>query len=219
MPDEFKVEMLEGLAKWLNEKKDEELVKKFLTDIGVGKAITAEQVSAFLETSEGKVLIQPYGDQRVTEAVKTRDKEWEKKFEPEVKKRLAAEVLKLNPEESPVEKRMRELEAEIEKGKAEAAASNLKRQIVEEAAKLQIEPFFLEEFMPASLEQGKLFLQKIKDHEKKLTEKTANELMASKSIKPGAGKEDNKNKVDITKLSLEDAIKLEEDGKLDSINK
>lgn len=212
----FTIEMLGEFGKWLSENKEDETVKKFIDGYAIEKPIDAAQVLAYMETDAGKAIVQPIVDKRVTTAVQTRDKFWEtEKLEPELKKRLAVEVLKMNPKEEPWQKEIRELKEENEKEKSARAQDNLKRLIVEKAAALGVEPFFIDEYTPPSIEQGELFLQKIREHNTKLTEKITNDLIAKNAYVPGAGKE-KEGKIDFSKLTMAEAVKMEMEGKLDS---
>ena len=215
---------LETVAKWLKENKEQEEVKHFLSDLTAGAGepgeISAERINEFLSTEDGQKLIQPLIDKRVTEAVKKRDKYHEDKFEADLKQRLAAEVLKLNPQEEPWQKEIRELREENEREKRERAKDNLKRQMVEEAAKLGIDPFFVDDYVPGSLEQGQLYLQKLQKWSKSIEDKTANSLLSG-GYKPGTGNapanNGGKSIKDLSKLSFSDLVALEESGELDKI--
>lgn len=203
------------VKKFLEESKDSDETKAFLAELVKPAEVTPDMFKAYAESDDGKVILEPMVDKRVTEAVKTRDKFWEKeRLEPEVKKRVAAEVLKLNPKEEPWQREIRELKEENEKEKAERAKDQLKRQIVEKAQAIGVDAFFLEDFLPPTLEQGELYLKRIVDRDKKIAEKAANDLMASGKFVPSGAKPQEK-KIDLSKLSFEDAVKLELEGKLD----
>ena len=210
------------VLKAIEEGKDSEEVKKFLAamlDKYGKKELTGDEVNAFLDTEDGKKLIQPRIDTVVTKALQTRDKSWEEKnkdaIEKEVKKRVADEVLKMNPQEEPWQKEMRELKEKMDQKDKDYARSELKRQITEEAAKMGIDPFFLEDYIPETIEAGKLHLKRISDHNKKVKEAVVNELVASGQYKPNGEKRKDDNKIDLGKLSVEEATKLELEGKLD----
>ena len=206
---------IEEIKAFLDEHKDDVEVQAFMAEINPKHELTADEVGEFLKTDDGKTLVQPMVDQAVTKAVKTRDKAHEVVLENEVKKRVAAEVLKMNPAEEPWQKENRELREQFEEEKKERAKENLKRQIIEEAAKLKIDPFFIEDYVPESIEVGKLYLQKIKTYNDEVVKNTTNELLAG-GFKPRGG-DDNKNKkkIDLTTLTQDEAIRLEMDGKLD----
>lgn len=206
---------LDEVKAFLNEHKDDVEVQAFMQELNPAHQLTAEEVGEFLKTDDGKTLVQPLIDRATTKAVQTRDKAHEVVLENEVKKRVASELLKLNPEKSPLEIKVAELEANAVKLEAERAKDNLKRQIVEKAAAIGINPFFIEDYMPESIEQGELFLQKIKKFNDDIIQKTTNDLIASTGFKPKTGFEKDSKKVDLSKVDLNEMIKLEMEGKLD----
>lgn len=205
------------VVKWLENKESEE-VQKFLKQ-HASPEITQEQFTAFLETEKGAEMVSPLIDKRVTEAVKKRDKYHEENREKEIKSRVAAEILKLNPQEEPWQKEIRELKAENEKERKARAQDQLKREIVEEAAKMGVDPFFIDDYLPNTIDEAKLYLKRIKDFSNTIVEKTTNELLA-KGYKPGSGNGEGdqrrKSLQDLSKLSQEEMIHLEMEGSLDS---
>jgi len=120
----------------------------------------------------------------------------------------------MNPAEEPWQKENRELREKFEMSEAERAKDSLKRQLVEKAALLKVNPFFIEDYLPPSLEVGELFLQKIKAHDEEMKKATVNELVAS-GYKPKSGDSKDTRKLDLTTLTQEEAIRLEMEGKLD----
>lgn len=190
-------------------------VKAFLAELSPEKNITTDEVVEFLKGDDGKAIVQPMIDQAVTKAVKTRDKAHAEILETEVKKRVAAKVLEMNPQEEPWQKEIRELNERLENEKAERARDQLKRQLVEEASKSGVDPALLEDYLPESFEVGKVFIQKIKNLSKTVADQATNALLAN-GYKPAAGQsKDNGQKVDLSKLSQAEMIELEMKGELD----
>jgi hypothetical protein len=153
-------------------------------------------------------------DKRVTEGIKTYR---ENNFEKEVKEQVAKEILRLNPQETPEQKQIRELRDDVEKERKARERDNLRRQIVEEAAKRNLTTFWVDDFPGSSLDEAKVFMGKIESSYKDLETRVKNELISSQSYKPGSVRErdDKKNKLDVSKLSQQDLIALEMEGKLD----
>lgn len=178
---------LEEIRAFLEEHKDDEEVKTFLAGLSPAKAITAEDVLAFIATEEGKLVIQPTLDQAVTKAVKTRDKAHEATMESEVKRRVAAEMLKVNPQKEPWQIEIEELKKANEEEKKARQTDQLKRQMVEKASTMGVDAFFIEDYLPESIEVGELFLKKIKERDAKMIERAINERIASGAFKPGGG--------------------------------
>ncbi|MEN6623934.1 MAG: hypothetical protein ABFD50_20610 [Smithella sp.] len=208
---------IDDVRKFLAENKDDENVKILVKTLIGEKTITPDEVSDFLKTEEGEKLIQPYGDARVTQALKTAEKKWmEDKLEPEVKRRLAAELVKLTPKDDPVSRQLKEMSDKLEESERNRLKDQLKRQVVERAANLKVDPFFIEDFLPPSIEEGDLYLQKIAAHDKIIKEQAINELIASNNFVPNGGKKKTE-KIDISKLSKKELTQLEIEGKLDGM--
>jgi hypothetical protein len=199
---------------YLDEHKDDAEVKAFLQVLSPVQELNSEKVGEFIKTDDGRMLVQPLIDQAVTKAVKTRDKAHEINLDSLVKQKVASEVLKMNPQEEPWQKEIRELKEANEKEKAERAKDNLKRQIVEKAAAVGVNPFFIEDYVPETIEQGELYIKRIKDYTDEVVKKNTNQLM-SEGYKPKTGVETNKGKMDLSKMSQSELIKLEMEGKLD----
>ncbi len=207
----------DDVKKFLAEHKDDEEYQTLVSELapeGESKTISTEQVNEFLQTAEGKSIIQPMMDKRVTEGIKTYR---ENNFEKEVKEQVAKEILRLNPQETPEQKQIRELRDDVEKERKARERDNLRRQIVEEAAKRNLATFWVDDFPGSSLDEAKVFMGKIESSYKDLETRVKNELISSQSYKPGSGRErdDKKNKLDVSKLSQQDLIALEMEGKLD----
>lgn len=96
---------LAAVQKFLTDNKDNEDVKKYLGELSTP---TVEGVKGFLDTEEGKKLLQPRLDSHFNKSLETwKANNLEKLIEEEVKKR--------NPEETPEQKEVRKLREEIEK--------------------------------------------------------------------------------------------------------
>lgn len=205
---------LEDVKQFFEANAENEDVKSFLVSLAPEKSITVEQVNAYLQTAEGKALIQPIADKRVTDALKTYR---ENQFEKEVKEQVAKEILRLNPSETPEQKQIRELREDVEKERKARERDNLRRQVVEEAARRGIPSWWVEDFTGTSLDEAKVFMGKIENSYEDIKSKTRNDLLAEGTYKPGSGRRDdsNKRKVDVSKLSQAELIQLEMEGKLD----
>jgi hypothetical protein len=208
---------IQEIRDYINEHKDDEEVSTFIGEFNQPKEIGTDDVLEFLKKDEGRQLVQPFIDQAVTKAVKTRDKAHEIAMESELKKRVASEVLKLNPQEEPWQKEIRELKEANELEKRERAKDQLKRQLVEKAAAINVNPFFIEDYLPESIEQGELYLKKIKEYGESIEKKAINDALASGTMKPKSGSSKDTIKKDLSKLSDKELRQLEEEGKLDDL--
>ena len=190
-------------------------IAEFIVSISVDKPLNPELVSAYLQTTEGKNLIQPMMDQRVTEAIKTHDDKSKAKIDAAIKSGLAAEMLKLNPQETPEQRMLREQDQRIKEMESQWETDKRNAKIKEIAFKEGIDPAFIESIPFPSVEEATLYMQRYKDHFNKSIEKVVNERMAKDSYKPNKGKDDDKNKIDLSKLSQQELVKMEMEGKLD----
>lgn len=209
---------IEEIREFFNEHKDDEAAKQFLVEIT--PKITPELIMAFLDGDEGSKILatHPATDQRVTQAVKTATEKERVKIDAEVKRLVAAEVLKRNPTESDEQRQIRELKESFESEKSARARETLQRQLIEEGSKKKVDAISLIEagWMPASLEEGLVTLEKVAKRDADLEARIRSEMVASGSYKPGSG-QGTKDKVDIKSLTRDQMIALEKEGKLDAI--
>jgi hypothetical protein len=185
---------IEEIKEFLKANGSDEKVKAFLSEF----APNAEKVKAFLDTDEGKRLIQPMLDKRVTDAIKTYK---EGHFDDEVKASVAAEILKRNPKETEEQKRLREVEQKLEQAEAKAKRAELHKQGMELLTKEGIPSWWIEQFTGGTIEEFTVFADRVKESYAEREAKVKNELLAG-SFKPGAGNNaaGTKSMVDISKM-------------------
>lgn len=106
---------LEEIKAYLEKNKDTEEVKNYLA--GLSKP-TPEGVAAFLDTAEGKKILQPKLDQHFTKGLET----WKEKTLPGL---LEEEIKKKFPDETEEQKRLRILEDELTKERQARIKSEL----------------------------------------------------------------------------------------------
>jgi len=169
---------------------------------GSAQVLTSEIVAPFLDTQDGQRLIQPYVDRTVDKAIKTYK---DNHYTQDVKASVATELLKLNPQETAEQRRLREVEEKLSKSEKDRDIDRLKRQLVEEASKIGIDAFFIDDYIPASLDEGKLFLSKIKGYVEDQKKKVATELVTKKGFMPAP----NANTVDPSAMSAKDRLSFE----------
>jgi len=212
------VENLDEVRTWLTENKDTEEVKGFFTEIAPtpeAPEITAANVLPFLETPEGKALIEPRIDQRVTSAVQTHDVKTQEANEQKVKATIAAEMLKLNPEETVEMKEIRELKEQVNAVTTKSEKDTLMRQVVEAVAAKELPSWFADFIVNpiGTPEEGTLVAERLRTFLSEHDTETTNKLMAS-GFKPGAGSE-KEPKVDVAGLSPDEILQMEIAGTLD----
>lgn len=197
---------------WLAENKDKDEVKAFLTELNPEKPMTAEVVGPYLETDDGRKLLQPLIDSAVSKGVKSFK---EGHYEKDLKAAVAAEILKLNPQETPEQKQIRELRETVEKSESARQRDALRRAIVEEAAKQNVPAWWVDEFSGNTIEEAKVFMGKVKNFVAEVESKKANEILAS-GAKPGSGSGTERKGPMTAKeyaaLPFAERIKLQESG-------
>ena len=173
---------LDDVRAWLNTNAKEPTVTEFLKSLmPQGSGVNAESVTAYLETQEGQRVLQPFVDRRVDGAIKTYK---EGHYAQELKTAVAAELLRLNPQETPEQRANRELIAKVENMEKENKTDKLKRLIVEEAARMGVPAFFIDDYVPNSVEEGKLYLAKCKQYTDDEKLKAVNDVVATYKNKP-----------------------------------
>lgn len=115
---------IEQLRQLITDGKDQE-VTNYLEGL---KKPTPEGVKAYLETDEGARVLEPFVSKRFDKGLETwKTNNLDKIIEEEIKKRF--------PDETEEQKRLRTLEKELEKERAERIRGNLRNQALSEATK------------------------------------------------------------------------------------
>ncbi|MED3439263.1 DUF4355 domain-containing protein [Bacillus subtilis] len=128
---------LEEVKKFLDENKDNEEVKSYLNELS---AVSADKVKGFLETDEGKRLIQPRLDSHFTKGLDT----WKAN---NLDALVDAKVKELYPEETEEQKRIRKLEKELKDQKTAAQREKLLNKAVSYASEKQLPTDVVEFFI------------------------------------------------------------------------
>jgi DNA repair exonuclease SbcCD ATPase subunit len=113
---------LEDIKKFLSENKDQDDVKAYLGELS---AVSTDKVKGFLDTKEGKQLLQPRLDTYFNQGLNTwKSNNLEALIEEEVKKR--------NPDKTPEQKKIEELEKKIQ----DAENARVRGELVNKAFKV-----------------------------------------------------------------------------------
>lgn len=113
---------LEDIKQFFADNKDQEEVKTYLGELST---LTAERVEGFLDSPEGKKLLQPRLDQNFTKGLNTwKEKNLDKLVDDEVKKR--------NPDKTPEQLELEKLRKEIE----DERKSRTRQELVNKALKV-----------------------------------------------------------------------------------
>lgn len=103
---------LEEIKKWLEDNKDDEAVKAYLSAMKGTQEVSKESVEKYLVTEEGKALLKSKTDQACTNAIDT----FKQKTMPDlIKQEVEKKIKEINPEETPEQKALREANERIDK--------------------------------------------------------------------------------------------------------
>jgi hypothetical protein len=130
--DEITIEQIRAFIDANKERAD---VAEYITSLEVEKPLNVETVSAYLGTVEGKNLIQPIIDRANTGAIKTYSDNQKPIVAAQIKAGINEELIKLNPQETPEQRQIRELNANQAEMKAQWEREKLENAIAMEAAK------------------------------------------------------------------------------------
>ncbi|MCP1147385.1 DUF4355 domain-containing protein [Bacillus sp. 1735sda2] len=137
---------IEEIKQFLEQNKDNEEVKAFVGELS---AVSADKVKGFLETEEGKKVLQPRLDQHFTKGLETwKDNNLEKIVEEEVSKRNPSKT----PEQLEVEKLRKEIEAEKAARNRETLVNKALKAADEKKLPKDVIDFFIGENEDSTLE-------------------------------------------------------------------
>ncbi|MEH7651186.1 DUF4355 domain-containing protein [Bacillus safensis] len=142
---------IEEIKQFLEQNKDNEEVKAFVGELSV---VSADKVKGFLETEEGKKVLQPRLDQHFTKGLETwKANNLEKIVEEEVSKRNPSKT----PEQLEVEKLRKEIEAEKAARNRETLVNKALKAADEKKLPKDVIDFFIGENEESTIENlGKL---------------------------------------------------------------
>lgn len=137
---------IEEIKQFLEQNKENEEVKTFVGELS---AVSADKVKGFLETEEGKKLLQPRLDQHFTKSLDTwKENNLEKIVEDEVSKRNPSKT----PEQLEVEKLRKEIEAEKAARNRETLVNKALKAADEKKLPKDVIDFFIGENEDSTLE-------------------------------------------------------------------
>lgn len=202
---------IKDFEEFLNANGGNEEVKSVLRK-AIKPEMKAEQFKSFIDSPEGKVLISPEIDRRVTDAIKTFR---ENHFEKEVTEKVSARIKELNPDETPEMKRIRELEDLYKKSENQAAKERLDRQILELASKKGVKPSLLAKVKFQDVAEAESFITDFLAEKDEIEKNISNSLLKRTATSPTSGS--NSGNVKLKDLGVKELMALEEAGKLDAM--
>ncbi|MFW2110372.1 DUF4355 domain-containing protein [Bacillus spizizenii] len=189
---------LEEVKKFLEENKENEEVKAFVGELS---AVSADKVEGFLETDEGKRLIQPRLDSHFTKGLET----WKAN---NLDALVDAKVKELYPEETEEQKRIRKLEKELEDQKTAAQREKLLNKAVSYASEKQLPAdvveFFIGEDEESTIKNLGAFEEKYNAALQKAIESKFQEN--GRDVQSGSNEPTNQS-LDISSLAAEASIR------------
>ncbi|MCY7542181.1 DUF4355 domain-containing protein [Bacillus safensis] len=189
---------LDEVKKFLEENKENEEVKSYLNELS---AVSADKVNGFLDTEEGKRLIQPRLDSHFTKSLDT----WKAN---NLDALVDAKVKELYPEETEEQKRIRKLEKELEDQKSAAQREKLLNKAVSYASEKQLPAdvveFFIGEDEDSTMKNLGAFEEKYSAALQKAIESKFQEN--GRDVQTGSNEPTNQN-LDISSLAAEASIR------------
>ncbi|MEE4535267.1 DUF4355 domain-containing protein [Bacillus velezensis] len=189
---------LDEVKKFLEENKENEEVKAFVGELS---AVSADKVEGFLETDEGKRLIQPRLDSHFTKGLET----WKAN---NLDALVDAKVKELYPEETEEQKRIRKLEKELEDQKTAAQREKLLNKAVSYASEKQLPAdvveFFIGEDEESTMKNLGAFEEKYNAALQKAIESKFQEN--GRDVQSGSNEPTNQD-LDISSLAAEASIR------------
>lgn len=115
---------LEEIKKWLEENKDSEDVKAYLSGLKGPAEVKQEDIDKYLVTEEGKKFLRSQADAMINQGIETFK---EKTMPGLIKEAVDAKVKEINPDETPEQKQIREANDRIERLEKEKTTEKLEK--------------------------------------------------------------------------------------------
>jgi hypothetical protein len=211
---------LEQIKKFFDDNKERADVVEYLNSFVVEKELNTETVNAYLETPEGKVVLQPRLDRYATQAIKTHDEKQAPVIEAKIKAGVNEGIRKLHPEETEEQKQIREMREDMERMKKDGESEKLRSAILLEANNRKIPKELVESIPYPSVDHfinAATVFTKLQDE---IKTRAINEYVASTSFKPGAGKDDKNGKMtfsEFAKLPISERNRMAESGEINNL--
>lgn len=190
---------IEEIKQFLEQNKENEEVKAFVGELS---AVSADKVKGFLETEEGKKVLQPRLDQHFTKGLETwKANNLEKIVEEEVSKRNPSKT----PEQIEVEKLRKEIEAERAARNRETLVNKALKAADEKKLPKDVIDFFIGENEDSTLEN----LSKLEESFNAAVQAAVDEKFkeSGREIERGNGTGNSTGNIDIRTLAQEANIR------------
>ncbi|KAA6450958.1 DUF4355 domain-containing protein [Bacillus swezeyi] len=190
---------LEEVKQFLDANKENEDVKAYLEELS---AVSADKVKGFLETEEGKRLIQPRLDAHFTKSLDT----WKANNLDDL---VNSKVKELYPEETEEQKRIRKLEQELEKQQKEAKREKLMNTAISYASEKGLPTDLVAYFLGDDEETTMSNLGALEEkYSAAVQQEVENKFKENgRTVEPGGGSSGQSEKLDIGSLASEASIR------------
>ncbi len=173
---------LDDVKKVLDENKSDSEVESYLKNL----ILTKENVKSFVETTEGKKLIQPILDQHFTKGLET----WKEKTLPGI---LDEKIKEKYPDETEEQKRLRKIEDELTRERAARLKAELSNKAVQIATQKNLPVELINYFVGQDEETTLLNLDVLEAAFQKKLETAVDEKFKDGGRSPEPGKPGGKN--------------------------
>ncbi|MFT0800364.1 DUF4355 domain-containing protein [Bacillus swezeyi] len=190
---------LEEVKQFLNDNKENADVKAYLEELS---AVSADKVKGFLETDEGQKLIRPKLDQHFTKSLET----WK---ENNLDDLVNAKVKELYPAETEEQKRIRNLEKELENQKKASQREKLMNTAISYASEKGLPADLVAYFLGDDEETTMSNLGALEEKYSAAVQKAIEDKFKEngRTVEPGGGGSGQSEKLDIGSLASEASIR------------
>lgn len=190
---------LEELKKFLEENKDNQEVQNYLR----GLYLTPESVTSFLDTPEGKKLLQPRLDQHFTKGLET----WKQN---NLQKLIDDEISKRFPDETEEQKLLKKLQADLEAEKQARLREALRNKAITTATEKGLPVSLIDHFLGQDEEATLANIEKFQSVFQEHLEKAVAEKFKDNGRSPNTGGGAPKTTLEQLQEQLKTATRLDE---------
>lgn len=189
---------LDAVKKFLSDNKDQDEVKGYLGELS---AVSSDKVKGFLDTEEGKKLLQPKLDSNFSKGLET----WRAN---NLQKLIDDEVAKRNPSKTPEQLELEKLRKEIEDERKSRTRQELVNKALKVADEKQLPKGVIDFFIAENEEDTLTNLTKLEEEYSKTVQAAVDAKFKEngRSIDPGGGS-GGAGTIDIGSLAAEVSIR------------
>lgn len=194
---------LEDVKKFLEENQEDEQVKAYLGEL---KQPTKEDVEGFLDTEEGKKILQPRLDKYHNKSLES----WKKN---NLDKLVDDKVKEIYPEESEEQKKIRKLEQQFEERDRELKLEKLRNKAVSQASEKGLPTGIVEFFLDEDEEKTDENLNTLQEVWNQSIQAQKEQLLKDNGVDLKEGQQHDKTLTydQLQTMSTEEVMKLDED--------